>query len=152
MSKNETPNKPTEIRIVDRRPFDAAGERRTDDVVEEDSSEQAPTAPAAAPERGPAAAANPGTRPDPVASGHFQNLVLNLARQAAAGLGAAQNPLTGEVGVDLQGAQHLIDLLDALRVKTRGNLSAEESEMLEGLIGDLQMQFVAVRSKTSKSS
>jgi len=44
----------------------------------------------------------------------------------------------------------MIDLLQALRDKTRNNLTAEEQELLEGLIGDLQMQFVAVRTKASR--
>jgi hypothetical protein len=42
----------------------------------------------------------------------------------------------------------MIDLLQALREKTQGNLTAEESELLEGLVGDLQMQYVQVRSKS----
>jgi hypothetical protein len=85
-----------------------------------------------------------------VASAHFQNLVVNLARQAAANLGSARHPLSGQFEVDLEGAQQMIDLLQALREKTRSNLTAEEKELLEGLIGDLQMQFVAVRSKASR--
>jgi hypothetical protein len=83
-----------------------------------------------------------------VVSAHFQNLVVNLARQAAANLGAARHPLSGQIEIDLEGAQQMIDLLQALREKTQGNLTAEESELLEGLVGDLQMQYVQVRSKS----
>jgi hypothetical protein len=56
--------------------------------------------------------------------------------------------LSGQIEIDLEGAQQMIDLLQALRDKTQGNLTAEESELLEGLVGDLQMQYVAVRSKS----
>jgi hypothetical protein len=42
----------------------------------------------------------------------------------------------------------MIALLQSLRLKTRGNLTGEENELLEGLIGDLQMQYVTLRSKT----
>jgi len=85
-----------------------------------------------------------------VVSAHFQNLVVNLARQAAANLGASRHPLSGQIEIDLEGAQQMIDLLQALRAKTIGNLTADEQDLLEGLIGDLQMQYVAVRSKGGK--
>ena len=98
----------------------------------------------AAPVGGPA----PKPDHDPVSSAHFQNLVVNLARQAAANLGAARHPLTGQIEVDLEGAQQMIELLQSLRQKTQGNLTADETDLLEGLIGDLQMQYVAVRSKS----
>ena len=137
------------VRVIDRRTFTPAGEPR-----QPDSSAEEPAAPlrvepaaAAAPQAAPAASGPSGPAADPVVSAHFQNLVVNLARQAAANLGASRHPLSGQIEVDLEGAQQMIDLLQALRAKTAGNLTADEQELLEGLIGDLQMQYVAVRSK-----
>jgi hypothetical protein len=131
------------VRVIDRRSFTAEGERRDPNLRDEPApSTPPPLASALPPSHEP--------RPDPVASAHFQNLVVNLARQAAANLGGARHPLSGQIEVDLEGAQQMIDLLQALREKTRSNLTAEEKELLEGLIGDLQMQFVAVRSKASR--
>ncbi len=146
------------LRVVDRRSFTAEGERRLPDAA----SEETPILPAPPP-RTPTAAPSPGSRSgltggetapaaeqDPVASAHFQNLVLNLARQAAASLGATRHPLTGQIEIDLEAAQQMIALLQALRQKTQGNRSAEETELLEGLIADLQMQYVATRSKATQ--
>lgn len=134
-----------QVRVVDRRSFTPEGERRQPDHPPEETAATPlpprPEAPAA-PRRATAPAH------DPVVSAHFQNLVVNLARQAAANLGASRHPLSGQIEVDLEGAQQMIDLLQALREKTQGNLTAEESELLEGLVGDLQMQYVAVRSKS----
>jgi hypothetical protein len=137
------------LRVIDRRTFTREGEARQPDAAREETPHH--PAPAAAPAEGAA----PGGRgeprgerdADPVASAHFQNLILNLARQAAASLGATQHPLTGQVEVDMEAAQQMIALLQSLRQKTRGNLTLEETDLLEGLIGDLQMQYVAVRSK-----
>jgi hypothetical protein len=104
----------------------------------------------------PSFAAAPSARVDGLAekpdgaSAHFQNLVLNLARQAAASLGATRHPLTGQIEIDLEAAQQMIALLQALRLKTQGNRSADETELLEGLIADLQMQYVATRSKATQ--
>ena len=147
------------LRVVDKRAFTPDGERRDPDALAEEhpplpaAPPASPVSPpnanrAAAPPRGSAAAA-PAAEADPVASAHFQNLVLNLARQAAANFGAARHPLTGQIELDIEGGQQMIALLQALRQKTLGNLAEEESELLEGLIGDLQMQYVAVRSKAS---
>ncbi|HYV05968.1 MAG TPA: DUF1844 domain-containing protein, partial [Blastocatellia bacterium] len=46
--------------------------------------------------------------------------------------------------VDLESARHLIDMLGMLQTKTRGNLTAEEDSLLENILADLRMQFVAV--------
>src|SRR5262245_47414607 len=138
------------VRVVDRRAFTAEGERRQPDAPREEAP---PLTPSPAAPRGqeaghaPARASTAEAAGDPVASAHFQNLVVNLARQAAANLGAARHPMTGQIEVDLEGAQQMIELLQSLRQKTRGNLTADEADLLEGLIADLQMQYVAVRSK-----
>ncbi|HUD72575.1 MAG TPA: DUF1844 domain-containing protein [Dongiaceae bacterium] len=140
------------VRVIDRRSFASDGTRRTPDAAAEEAAMAHPVAgsvvtPAAAPAKGAAPAAR-AAQPDPGASPLFQNLVVNLARQAAANLGASRHPLTGQIEVDLEGAQQMIELLEALRQKTQGNLTAEETDLVEGLIGDLQMQYVAVRSKS----
>jgi hypothetical protein len=149
----EHPRRNEPVRVIDRRTFTPAGEpREPDHASEEAATLPVNPAPAASPSPPPASGPSPAPGPigpaaDPVVSAHFQNLVVNLARQAAANLGASRHPLSGQIEIDLEGAQQMIDLLQALRAKTMGNLTAEETELLEGLIGDLQMQYVAVRSK-----
>ncbi len=142
------------IRVVDRRGFTAEGQPRRPDAMAEESAEKlVDTMPPPDKGRGDGSAASESKRSSvPADSAQFQNLVLNLARQAAAYLGAAKNPLTGQVEVDIGAAQQVIDLLQALRAKTRGNLSSEETELIEGLITDLQLQYVTARSKTSRTS
>jgi len=155
MSEEKQGSRPAEpVRVVDRRAFTSEGERRSDVPHEEPAPPMpAPASPSpASPPRvaaaGPVQAPESAAAQDPVSSEHFQNLVVNLARQAAANLGAARHPLTGQIDVDLEGAQQMIELLQSLRQKTQGNLTADETDLLEGLIGDLQMQYVAVRSKS----
>jgi len=155
MSEDKQGSRPSEpVRVVDRRAFTSEGERRPDVPHEEPAHAPVPS-PLAGPAPAPgkpavAPAGEPASKADhdPVSSAHFQNLVVNLARQAAANLGAARHPLTGQIEVDLEGAQQMIELLQSLRQKTQGNLTADETDLLEGLIGDLQMQYVAVRSKS----
>ena len=150
--KKVQPARQQEIRVIDRRSFTSDGDPRSPDSSSEAESFPSPAAESATGEsRSEAAGSAPGSG-EAVSSAQFQNLVLNLARQAAAHLGAGPGPLSDQVEVDLNAAQHIIELLNALQLKTRGNVTPEEKEMLEGLIGDLQMQFVAVRSKDPKTS
>lgn len=74
----------------------------------------------------------------------FVNFLMSIASNAAAALGMMQHPVTGERGVDLQLGKHWIDVLGMLEQKTRGNLSSQEEQILEGLLSDLRMQFVSL--------
>lgn len=86
--------------------------------------------------RGPAA---PGL---PEAS--FLGLVNMLAVEAAMHLGLLRTAGEEPPQTDLESGRHLIDMLGMLQTKTRGNLTTEEDELLENVLADLRMQFVAV--------
>jgi hypothetical protein len=73
----------------------------------------------------------------------FAAFVLSLAHSAALHFGDVPNPETGQrAPVNLQGAQQMIDILALLEQKTRGNLTAEERQLLEQLLFELRMRFV----------
>ena len=72
----------------------------------------------------------------------FRTIVGMLATQALGGLGAYGDPQTRRVVVDLPAAQFAIDLLGMLDAKTKGNLTAEESKELTGILTELRARFV----------
>jgi hypothetical protein len=74
----------------------------------------------------------------------FQMLVDFLTRNAAAMLGGMADPQTGRPFVDLEGAREVIDMLDALREKTRGNLSKEDDQLLIEVLGSLKLTFMEI--------
>jgi hypothetical protein len=74
----------------------------------------------------------------------FQMLVDFLTRNAAAMLGGMADPRTGQPFVDLEGAREVIDMLDALREKTRGNLSKEDDQLLLEVLGSLKLTFMEI--------
>ena len=74
----------------------------------------------------------------------FQMLVDFLTRNAAAMLGGMADPRTGQPFVDLEGAREMIDMLDALREKTRGNLSKEDDNLLIEVLGSLKLTFMEI--------
>lgn len=86
-------------------------------------------------------AAGPKSTKLPEAS--FLGLVNMLAVEAAMHLGLIRTP-EGVPPVDLEAARHLVDMLGILQQKTRGNLTPEEDDLLENVLADLRMQFVAL--------
>ena len=78
---------------------------------------------------------------------NFSNIVLSYAVNATIHLGLSPDPATGQIAIDLNRAKDLIDMLDVLRDKTKGNLTEDENKLLEQLIYELQVKYV---SKTKK--
>jgi len=77
----------------------------------------------------------------------FLGLANMLAVEAAMHLGLIQSPGEDVPQVDLESARHLIDMLGMLQSKTRGNLTGEEEDLIENILADLRMQFVAVSKR-----
>jgi hypothetical protein len=76
----------------------------------------------------------------------FTDLVLMFGTTGLLHLGLAPDPVSGEKKVDLPQAKQAIDLLDLLKGKTAGNLTANESSMLDNVLYDLRMRYLdAVR-------
>ena len=74
----------------------------------------------------------------------FQMLVDFLTRNAAAMLGGMADPRTGQAFLDLEGAREVIDMLDALREKTRGNLAKADEDLLIEVLGSLKLTFMEI--------
>lgn len=73
----------------------------------------------------------------------FTAFVLSLASTAAIHFGDLPNPISGErAEPNLDGATQMIDILSLLEQKTRGNLTAEEREVLGQVLYELRMRFV----------
>ena len=76
----------------------------------------------------------------------FATLVSSLATQAIASLGQIPDPVEGQPVVRLEVARHVIDTLEVLEEKTKGNLTPDETKMLSSLLHELRMVFVHVQS------
>ena len=75
----------------------------------------------------------------------FVNFLTTLASQAAAALGAMPNPATGQRTVDLETGKYWIEVLVMLKEKTKNNLHPTEQKLFDGILGDLQMQYVQIQ-------
>lgn len=132
------------FRVIDRRPFTSEGDLRPDVVQEQEREakvEAAKEKPASPPPAdSPAAPAKETPKKNPA----FENLVRMIGSNAAMVLGAYADPRTGEPVIDPEAAHELIDMLDALREKTTGNLAPEEDAMLLDLLGKLKMTYLEI--------
>ena len=73
----------------------------------------------------------------------FTAFVLSLASTAAIHFGDLPDPISGErADPNLDGATQMIEILALLEQKTRGNLTAEEREVLGQVLYELRMRFV----------
>lgn len=71
----------------------------------------------------------------------FELLVVSLGMQARMELGPGGDAEEGPApGLDL--ARHTIDLLAVLQKKTKGNLTLEESRLLENTLTELRFRYV----------
>jgi len=81
----------------------------------------------------------------------FIAFVLSLASTAAIHLGDLADPATGQKSeVNLEGAAQMIEILSLLEQKTRGNLTAEERQVLEQVLYELRLRFVEASGQTSR--
>jgi len=154
------------FKVVDRRPFTEEGKRREDAAVEgrPESVTPAPQTgvrpPAAAPPPKPAAPAPAAPAMDEEELGEdfaaegpvgFDTLVSYLSTTAMFQLGFLPGPGGERIPTDLVNARRTIDLMEVLQEKTEGNLTDDESRMLDEVLYELRMSFVEVQKRQTQA-
>jgi hypothetical protein len=163
-------SEPESFKVVDRRKFNAEGQRRTDNAdLQAEEPKAAPvheaerpaagprpletppdpqpekTQPATAPETGGKA----DSRRDKAAAISFLEFIESLYMQAVIGMGLVPDPVTGIVNRNLEITRQMIKIIAMLREKTKGNLDPAESNTIENVLYELRMNFVAVSKQKS---
>ena len=72
----------------------------------------------------------------------FSTFVISLNSSALVQLGILDDPTTGERGKNLLLAKQTIDVLGMMEEKTKGNLNADEANMLKSILYDLRILYV----------
>ena len=152
---NEKPEET--FRVIDRRLFTEDGQLR-EEVVEQQRQEQAKAEKVAAEKAATSGATEPKSPAGPTGgaealrpSRSFQMLVDFLARNAALFLGGYTDPSTGRAILDLDGAREVIDMVEALREKTRGNLAAEDDRFLTEVLSSLKLSYLEVSKAAAQA-
>ncbi|NQT78845.1 MAG: DUF1844 domain-containing protein [Candidatus Aminicenantes bacterium] len=72
----------------------------------------------------------------------FSSLVLPFYTQALIKLGLVKDPLTDKENEDLELVKRLIDLLDLLKERTKGNLKPEEEKFLDACLHQIRLAYM----------
>ena len=78
-------------------------------------------------------------------------LVDFLTRNAAAMMGGMADPQTGQAYVDLEGAREVIDMIDTLKEKTRGNLAKQDEELIMEVAGSLKLSYMEISKAAAQA-
>jgi hypothetical protein len=73
----------------------------------------------------------------------FGLFIYGLMMEAMISLGEVEHPITKKKELSSHHAKFIIDTLGMLQSKTKGNLTKDEGDMLEGMLYDLRMRFVS---------
>jgi hypothetical protein len=82
-------------------------------------------------------------QPPPLPEINFASFVISLSSSALFHFGELPDPITNTRQRNLPLAKQTIDILGILKEKTAGNLTEEEAKLLENLLYDLRMRYVA---------
>lgn len=77
----------------------------------------------------------------------FALFITGLMMESLMALGDLENPITHKKETNIHHAKLLIDTLEMLQKKTKGNLDKDEEEALSSMLYDLRMRFVAKSKK-----
>ena len=77
----------------------------------------------------------------------FMGLCTSLVTQAWMQLGKIKNPMTDKIENDLDAASLTIDMLGMLKEKTKGNISDDETKILDQSINELRMNYIMSKDK-----
>ena len=77
----------------------------------------------------------------------FVQLVLMLHSAAMQNLGKIKNPVTDTIERSLPAAQGMIDLLEMLQARTKGNCTPEEAKLLDQMLHELRLNYVDEANK-----
>ena len=76
----------------------------------------------------------------------LMQLIYMFHTSAMQGLGKIADP-TGQVNRNLEYVSQTIDLMEMLKVKTKGNISEDIGKMLDGMLSELKLNYVDEKGK-----
>jgi hypothetical protein len=79
----------------------------------------------------------------------FLGLVLGLQQSGMIALGKLKHPVTGTIEVRLDLARDTIDTLEAIELRTRGNLSGDEARALRMALDGLRLNYLDEAKKAA---
>ncbi len=76
----------------------------------------------------------------------FSTFILSLSTSALMNMGLVENPVTKKTEKEMPVAKQTIDLIELLKDKTKGNLSDDEAQLMDGVLHELRLWYVKASS------
>lgn len=125
-----------EIKVEDRRHFDRDGNPVGSDPLETDEKEKVVSSEGVRKEgRGP-------RQEPPPLEVDFVSILFSYIHAALVHLGDMEDAEARAEKPNLEAARQMIDVLELLQTKTKGNLTKDEALYLENALFDLRMRYV----------
>lgn len=143
-------NESAGFKVVDRRTFSSEGSAREEHEPEARKPE--PPRAAEAPVRSRVIASPEETAPEEPQGepSGFEMLVSYLSTTTMFQLGLLAGPGGERIPPDMANAQRTINLIDVLQEKTRGNLTPNESRLLDDVLYELRMTFLELQKRQAR--
>lgn len=138
--------------VKDKRRFDSTGNERGDeDKSVQDVAKSTPkkSEPKLSPKSESVAPESSDSGEDNNGNGiefDFSSFIMSLATQALMQLGEIKPPPGMNIGIDRNSARQSIEIIGMLQVKTKGNLDADESRLIEQILHNLRLSYVKASS------
>jgi len=132
------------IKVTDRRSFTRDGLKRDQEAVTQPKEPKPSPEPRREVKGEGFTIEPPPSLPEEMAPGDaaFLNLVVSIYQSGCIHLGlAGESEQAVAEALDFEAARGTIEMLLALREKTKGNLSPDEGRILETLVAELQMAY-----------
>jgi hypothetical protein len=144
-------NEPSGFKVVDRRSFNSEGARRDEEEAKVIKVQPpAPAERAARPQIVEPEAIEPQESDFSEEPSGFETLVSYLSTTTMFQLGLLAGPGGERIPPDMPNAQRTIDLLQVLQEKTQGNLTPNESRLLDDVLYELRMTFVELQKRQAR--
>ena len=144
-------NESSGFKVVDRRSFNNEGSRRDEEAPKVIKAEPpAPPAKAARPQIIEPNSGEPAESEFSEEPSGFETLVSYLSTTTMFQLGLLAGPGGERIPPDMPNAQRTIDLLEVLQEKTQGNLTPNESRLLDDVLYELRMTFVELQKRQTR--
>jgi hypothetical protein len=125
-----TEKKKEEIRIDDKRHFDKEGNPVQSEGRKEEKEKV----------RGAASNTEPREKTEPEKV-EFIAILFSYIHTALIYLGEMKDP-AGQTTENLEGARQMIEILELMQEKTKGNLTGQEEQYLQSALYDLRMRYM----------
>ncbi len=127
------------FKVTDKRLFGEDGTVREEAAEEAPQSQGSAKLPGGAQKIGEPKETPPGTG----ARIDFPSYVLSYYTQSLVLLGELPNPYNNKKEEDLEAARHMVDILGMLKDKTKGNLTPEEDRLLDSVLYEVRIKYMA---------